>query len=85
MGHSPTPVQNPKGQERCAVVNELLQDSWTNPFTNSELVSTSTGVMVPADVTMDLIKVKDIGKTAYRIFREERLETNLLQRSSMIH
>ena len=54
----------------------LLQHSWTNPFTKSDLVSLSTAVVAPPDVAKNIMQAKDIGETVYRTFREERLEAD---------
>ncbi|KAL9977295.1 hypothetical protein ACROYT_G014685 [Oculina patagonica] len=56
----------------------ILQDTWLNPFNPDlqDLVCLSTGKVATPDVERDLLGAKDIGKEAYKAFREQRLQCN---------
>jgi len=55
---------------------DMLQNNWTNPFTNSQLISLFSDMMAPSDVARDLLHAKEFVESAYKMFREERLETD---------
>ena len=65
-----------KDERDVVSLMDMLQNNWTNPFTNSQLISLSSGMLAPSDVAQDLLHAKDFGESAYKMFREERLETD---------
>ena len=63
--------------EKAVTAVESLIESWSNPFVESkQLVSISTATEAPEDVTLDLMRAREIGEQAFQQFREERLEAS---------
>ncbi|KAG1670035.1 hypothetical protein GQR58_017158 [Nymphon striatum] len=54
----------------------MLENNWTNPFSNqpSDLVSLSTGAAATSAITSDLLKARSKGEEAFKIHKE-RLES----------
>ena len=55
---------------------DMLQNNWINPFSTetSDLVSISTGMAAPENITKDLLEAKVKGEKASKEFREDRIE-----------
>ena len=63
--------------EKAVTAVESLIERWSNPFVESkQLVSISTATEAPEDVTLDLMRAREIGEQAFQQFREERLEAS---------
>ena len=63
--------------EQAVTTIESLIEGWNNPFTDrKELVSLSTAKQAPQDVTRDLLNAQKVGKGAYQVFTEQRLESS---------
>ena len=72
-------LQRPRIAKDEADVNafiDLMEKSWINPLgqDQSDIISLSTGVVVPSDVASDLLQAPTIGEEAYISFRRDRLE-----------
>ena len=53
----------------------MLDKNWTNPFgDHSELISLSTGLVAPDNITEDLLEAKDKGIETFKYFCDERLD-----------
>lgn len=53
-----------------------MENSWIDPLSpdQTELVSLSTGVVVPSSIAQDILKAQSIGEDAYQKFKTKRLE-----------
>ena len=71
MGRNETDVQS---------LVQLMEATWLNPFTseNGELVIVSTAAKAPGEVTKNLLDAYKIGEEAYKTFKQERLEEEVL-------
>lgn len=71
-----TPSRMKKDEEAVQSLEDLLQNNWTNPFSegSTELLNISTGTIAPADVTHDLMSAQKKGEEARQKFQESRLE-----------
>ena len=69
---------NFRSQELLKMMHQMkdeTRDNWINPFGGSEdLVSLSTAVAAPKEITDDLLMAKQRGQVAYKKIRDERLE-----------
>jgi len=58
-------------------VVQLIQ-GWINPFSESQdLVSISTAMISPQDISSDLLNAHSIGEKCYLTFRSDRLEKDV--------
>jgi hypothetical protein len=55
---------------------DLMENSWIDPLSDdqTELVSLSTGIVAPPDVSRDLPKAHKVGEEAYQASKKDRLE-----------
>ena len=65
-----------RDEQDVQALMEMLETNWINPFNHEqqELISISTGKAAPPEVAKDLIGAYDTGKTAFELFKTERLE-----------
>ena len=56
----------------------MLEESWINPFNSNqqERVCLSTGKLATPEIANDLIQAKALGEKPYKLFRENRLDSN---------
>ena len=64
-------------------IKTLLEESWINPMNpeNDTLVSIATGRVATTEVKNDLMKAKELGKSNFKSFCEERLQSEELHKS----
>ena len=79
--HDLQPTRIKKDESDVQIVIDLLENSWTNPFseTPGDLARLATGRVAPNDVTRDLLDVHQIGNATYKKFQSERIKANLHQ------
>ena len=76
--HDLQPTRIKKDETDVQIVIDLLENSWTNPFseTSGDLAGFATGRVAPNDMTRDLLDAQQIGNDAYEKFQSERIEAN---------
>ena len=72
------PTRITRNESDVKSIISMLQNTWLNPFNpdRQDLVCLSTGKVGTPDVEHDMLQAKDIGETAYKAFREKRLQSN---------
>ena len=76
--HDLQPTRIKKDESDVQIVIDLLENSWTNPFseTPGDLAGLANGRVAPSDVTRDLLDAHQLGNAAYEKFQSERIEAN---------
>ena len=72
------PIRITRDESDVKSITSILQNTWRNPFNPDlqDLVCLLTGKAATPDMEHDLLQAKDIGETAYKAFREKRLQSN---------
>ena len=66
-----------KDEKDVSALVSMLGRNWTNPFGEpSELISLSTGLASPDNISKDLLGAKDKGTVAFKNFCDERLDVS---------
>ena len=67
-----------RDEQDVEILAQLVSVTWINPFQeNNDLIHLATEVIAAADIKDDLLSTKHKGEQAYKLFLQERLDSNI--------